>query len=244
MFEKVYNFFFGDQLRKYVVLLSAFMFSQVLSIPFLGWFEPSQYIVLTLSTAFALIWPLTLLYDRYHNGKNLSRTEVQIGSHPQTQMEIGTQERETEQIQEILIQKQAEAQAREQAWEQMQEILARLQAQAQAREQARIRVRELLAKAQTRVQELKRIQMQTQAQLQVLQKLVQVLQQTRIPGQAVAQVQAQIQEMDRVRREELKQVQQEMLSQARELAEEPELSPHEQEWARKLEHELVEQMQV
>ena len=67
MFEKVYNFFFGDQLRKYVVLVSAFFLGQFLSIPFWGWFEPSQYVILALSISFALIWPFIRLYDHYHN---------------------------------------------------------------------------------------------------------------------------------------------------------------------------------
>jgi hypothetical protein len=64
MFDKVYNFFFGDQLRKHVVLVSAFFLGQLLSIPFLGFFEPAQYLALALSISFISTWPLTLLYDK------------------------------------------------------------------------------------------------------------------------------------------------------------------------------------
>jgi hypothetical protein len=143
----------------------------------------------------------------------------------QAQIELNTQEESREQIQKTLAQTQAQAQAREQAREKMQEILAQMQAQAQAREEA-----------QARVQELKRTQMHAQIELRVLRALAQ--------GVELKLMQARLQEVERVQREELKQAQREVLQEARALAQVPELPPQEQEWARKLEQELVEQMQV
>jgi hypothetical protein len=67
MFDKVYDFFFGDQLRKRLVLISAFFLGQLLAIPFFGWVEPSQYIALALSISFISTWPITLLYDKVYD---------------------------------------------------------------------------------------------------------------------------------------------------------------------------------
>jgi hypothetical protein len=78
-----------------------------------------------------------------------------------------------------------------------------------------------------RVQELKRTQLVARVQLRMLQELVRLLTQV----QAMAQVQQQ----------ELKDARRELLMQTRALV--PELPPQEQEAARELEQELVEQIQ-
>jgi hypothetical protein len=72
MFDKVYDFFFGDQLRKHLVLISAFFLGQILAIPFFEWLEPSRYIALALSLSFISTWPLTLLYDKLYNVRQKS----------------------------------------------------------------------------------------------------------------------------------------------------------------------------
>jgi hypothetical protein len=69
MFDRVYDFFFGDQLRKYAVLISAFLFSQVLIIPLIGQLEPSQYVALAVTILFISIWPLAIFYDRFSPGR-------------------------------------------------------------------------------------------------------------------------------------------------------------------------------
>jgi hypothetical protein len=75
MFDKVYDFFFGDQLRKHVVLISAFFSGQLLVIPLLGRLEPSQYVALAVVTSFISMWPLTWLYDRFYNFSRKRRGE-------------------------------------------------------------------------------------------------------------------------------------------------------------------------
>jgi hypothetical protein len=64
MFDRVYDFFFGDQLRKHVVLISAFSIGQIFVIPLFGWLDPFQYVSLALALAVVSVWPLRLLYDR------------------------------------------------------------------------------------------------------------------------------------------------------------------------------------
>jgi hypothetical protein len=61
----VYDFFFGDQLRKHMVLISAFLLGQLFMIPLLGWLEPSQYVTLAVTLSLVSIWPLRFLYDRF-----------------------------------------------------------------------------------------------------------------------------------------------------------------------------------
>jgi hypothetical protein len=66
MIDRVYDFFFGDQLRKHIVLISAFFLGQLFAIPLFGSLEPSQYVVFAVSVSLLSIWPLVLLYDRFH----------------------------------------------------------------------------------------------------------------------------------------------------------------------------------
>jgi hypothetical protein len=66
MFDRIYDFFFGDQIRKHVVLLSAFFLGQFLTIPLLAWLEPSQYVGLAVTISFISIWPLASLYKKNH----------------------------------------------------------------------------------------------------------------------------------------------------------------------------------
>jgi hypothetical protein len=66
MFDRVYDFFFGDQRRKHIVLVSAFFLGQFFAIPLLGWLEPSQYVALAVAISFISVWPLTLFYDKLH----------------------------------------------------------------------------------------------------------------------------------------------------------------------------------
>jgi hypothetical protein len=79
MFDRVYDFFFGDQLRKYVVLISAIFLSQLFVIPFFGQLEPSQYVVLGVIISFMFIWPLTLLYNRFGPIQRRSTKETAHG---------------------------------------------------------------------------------------------------------------------------------------------------------------------
>ncbi len=65
MVDRVYDFFFGDQVRKHVLLISAFFLGQLSAIPLLGWLEPSQHVALAVSISFISIWPLSVLYDRF-----------------------------------------------------------------------------------------------------------------------------------------------------------------------------------
>jgi hypothetical protein len=64
MFDRVYDFFFGDQLRKHVVLISAFLLGQLSVIPLAERLEPTQYVVLAVMISLVFIWPLRFLYDR------------------------------------------------------------------------------------------------------------------------------------------------------------------------------------
>jgi hypothetical protein len=70
MLDKLHEFFFGDQLRKYLVLMGAFFGGQALALPALARVEPSQYMLLALSFSLVLTWPLTLLYDRYRDTRH------------------------------------------------------------------------------------------------------------------------------------------------------------------------------
>jgi hypothetical protein len=65
MFDRVYDFFFGDQLRKYVVMISAIFLGQLFLIPLFGQLEPSRYVALGVTISFMFIWLLTLLYNRF-----------------------------------------------------------------------------------------------------------------------------------------------------------------------------------
>jgi hypothetical protein len=76
MVNRMYDFFFGDQLRKHVVLISAFFLGQFFMIPFLGNFDPSQHMIVALVISFASLWPLTLLYDRVHGVRRKATEEL------------------------------------------------------------------------------------------------------------------------------------------------------------------------
>jgi hypothetical protein len=77
MFDRVYDFFYGEQLRKHVVLISAFVFGQIFVIPLLGWLDSSQHVSLALAVAIISVWPLRLLYDKCFTSPQ-ERTEEQI----------------------------------------------------------------------------------------------------------------------------------------------------------------------
>ena len=83
MFDQVYDFFFGDQLRKYVVLISAFFLGQIFAIPLLGWLESSQYVLFAVTISFIAICPLILLYNWLHP----IRREVRLVVHDQESIE-------------------------------------------------------------------------------------------------------------------------------------------------------------
>ena len=76
MFEKLYEFFFTDQRRKYVVLISTFLSGQLLAIFFLGMVEVHQYFFLALGLPIALILPITFLYDKIGIKTSEQRTGV------------------------------------------------------------------------------------------------------------------------------------------------------------------------
>jgi hypothetical protein len=65
------KFFFGDQIRKYFVLFSAFLCSQIISFLFLGVSDHVQDIILTIILSLSLVWPITILYDGIHGSKSL-----------------------------------------------------------------------------------------------------------------------------------------------------------------------------
>jgi hypothetical protein len=65
MFESVHDFFFGDQLRKRVVLISAFFLGQICVMPLLGWRDPSHYVTLAVVLSLVFVWPLNFLYNRF-----------------------------------------------------------------------------------------------------------------------------------------------------------------------------------
>jgi len=166
----------------------------------------------------------------------IDRWRIRVDRSAQAQIEVDAREQTREQIQETLAQTEAQVQAREQAQEQIQEILARIQAQAQAREQAQVRMRELLAQAQVRVQELKQRQIQIRTELQMARIRAQTLQPPRLQAQALREVQAQLHVLEQRHLQVLERIR--ALTQVRELL------PQEQEWVRKLEQELVEQMEA
>lgn len=80
MFDRVYDFFFGDQLRKYVVLISAIFLGQLFVIPLFGQLEPSQYVALGVTISFMFIWPLTLLYNRFSSKRQRATEETAQGN--------------------------------------------------------------------------------------------------------------------------------------------------------------------
>ncbi len=76
MFDSTYDFFFGDQLRKHVVVVSAFFLGQISVIPLLGWLELPHYVALSVTISFLSIWPLTLFYDRLHPPRRKATKEL------------------------------------------------------------------------------------------------------------------------------------------------------------------------
>jgi hypothetical protein len=65
MFDAIHDFFFGDQLRKHVVLIGAFFLGQLAAVPLLGWLEPSQYVMFAVALSCVVVLPLHLLYNWY-----------------------------------------------------------------------------------------------------------------------------------------------------------------------------------
>jgi hypothetical protein len=64
MFDKVYDFFYGDQIRKHVVLIGGFFSGQLLAIPLFERLEPSQYVPLAVMMSFISMWPLAWCYGK------------------------------------------------------------------------------------------------------------------------------------------------------------------------------------
>lgn len=64
MIDKLHSFFFGDQLRKNIVLMSALFLGQITALPFIGQVQPSLYVVISICSSLLYAFLLADFYDR------------------------------------------------------------------------------------------------------------------------------------------------------------------------------------
>ncbi|MDZ7361988.1 MAG: hypothetical protein ONB46_14870 [candidate division KSB1 bacterium] len=86
--NEIYHFFYGDQTRKYLTLLGAFVTAHILCLPFFDKLQDEWYITLVLGITVLLIFPLAVLYMKLNTEGHISSPLEKISKSRQSLNEI------------------------------------------------------------------------------------------------------------------------------------------------------------
>jgi len=68
--NELYEFFYGNQTRKYIALISAFVIAHIICLPFFGKLQDEWYVILVLGSNVLLIFPIAVFYTANRTWKS------------------------------------------------------------------------------------------------------------------------------------------------------------------------------